>query len=140
MLRKAYEQDATQTVNLHYALLGCADHAPDPLLGRWLSDPLAPRRPDGPHTSDNLQHGACSVADRLVTASRKLNQPKLHATAQRILGDMANHASSMGGYQTIAGMPRGTFFPGFCQGLSGIGYTLLRNQADSTLPCVQLWD
>ncbi len=140
MMRKASEQDAKQAVNLHFALLACTGGGSDPVVGNGLSDPLATLHPDAPSVTDNLQHGACSVAERLITASRKLNQPKLHSTAQRILGDMAHQASSMGGYQTIAGMPRGTFFPGFSQGLSGIGYTLLRSQVDSTLPCAQLWD
>lgn len=140
MLRKASEQDGTHVVNLHFALLGGAGHASDPQLDSWLSETLVPRHPDGLPTSDNLQHGACSVAERWITASCKLNQPNLHSAAQHILGDMVHRARSMGGYQTIAGMPRGTFFPGFKQGLSGIGYTLLRSQADCTLPCVQLWD
>nr|WP_315491349.1 type 2 lanthipeptide synthetase LanM [uncultured Rhodoferax sp.] len=140
MLREASEHDATQAVNLHFALLDCVDQQPDQWLDNWLSDPFASRRHDGSSVSDNLLHGTCSVAERLVTASRKLHRPELHGAAKRLLDDMVRQAVLAGGYQTVPGLPRGAFFPGFSQGLSGIGYTLLRGQADSNLPCVQLWD
>jgi type 2 lantibiotic biosynthesis protein LanM len=140
MLRESSKHDATQAVNLHFALLDCADHQPDPWLDNWLSSPIASRYHDGLSISDNFLHGACSVAERLSTASRKLQRPELHSAAKRLLGDMVQRAILAGGYQTVTGVPRGAFFPGFSQGLSGIGYALLRSQADSKLPCVQLWD
>lgn len=140
MLRGASEHDATQAVNLHFALLDCADHQPDPWLDNWLSDPIASKHHNGSSISDNLLHGACSVAERLSTASRKLHRPELHSAAKRLLGDMVQQAILAGGYQTVTGLPRGVFSPGFSQGMSGIGYSLLRSQADSKLPCVHLWD
>ena len=140
MLRESSKHEATRAVNLHFALLDCTDHQPDPWLDNWLSAPIASRHHDGSFTSDNLLHGACSVAERLSTASRKLQRPELHRAAKRLLGDMVQQAILAGGHQTVTGVPRGAFFPSFSQGLSGIGYTLLRTQADSKLPCVQLWD
>ena len=140
IMREASEHDAAQAVNLHFAFLACAEHESDPLLDRWLSDSLASGCQDGSPVLYSYQNSARSVAERLITASRKLNQPKFLSAAQRILQDMMHRASSTGGYQNIPGMPPGTFFPGFRQGLSGIGYTLLRSQMDSELPCVELWD
>lgn len=140
VMRKSSEQDATQAVNWHFALLACTRYAGDPVGCSKLQDLFETLHLDGPSVPDNFQYGVCSIAELLITASSKLSHPKLHSTAQRILGDMVQEANSKGGYQTIAGMPRGTFFPAFNQGLSGIGYTLLRSQDASTLPCVQLWD
>jgi type 2 lantibiotic biosynthesis protein LanM len=136
----AFEHDATQAVNLHFALLDCPDHQSGPWLDNWLSDPIAFRHLNGASISDNFLDGACSIAERLSTASRKLHRPELYSVAKRLLGDMVQEAILSGGYKTVTGMPKGAFFPSFNQGLSGIGYTLLRSQADSKLPCVQLWE
>ncbi|HAC62347.1 MAG TPA: hypothetical protein DCF68_02135, partial [Cyanothece sp. UBA12306] len=48
-------------------------------------------------------------------------------------------AKQAGGYQLFANLPNSVFNPGFFQGLSGIGYELLRLSHDD-LPSVLLWN
>jgi lantibiotic modifying enzyme len=140
LMHKATQDNATQDTPLYFSLLACTDGGADSVLGTWLSEQLKHLCQADLPSSDHLQSGASAVAEKLNTASHTLNRPPLRDAAQRIIGDMVRRATTMRGYQTIEGMPLGAFFPSFSQGLSGIGYALLRNQAGTSLPCVQLWD
>ena len=49
---------------------------------------------------------------------------------------VVERARQAGSYQVGHGIPDARWVPGFFQGLSGIGYQLLRTSAPQVLPCV----
>ena len=56
--------------------------------------------------------------------------------ASNLVNRVVERACRAGSYQMGHGIPDARWIPGFFQGLSGIGYQLLRISAPTTLPCV----
>lgn len=134
-------QEPAQRIALHFALLGCHGSIVDAALDTGLLETQMHALQGQPaEDSDSLWNGGCSVAERLSISGHLLNRPGLQRAAQRVLDGLLRQAQQKGGCQTVPGMPRNTFFPGFAQGLCGIGYTQLRHTFNAGLPCVQLWE
>jgi lantibiotic modifying enzyme len=73
-----------------------------------------------------------------VEASQRLGRPKLLAEARARAGRIVHSAATTGKYRMHAQAPRISDSPSFFQGLSGIGYTLLRVADPTSLPCALL--
>lgn len=93
---------------------------------------------------DNICCGEAGIADFLLEAGIRLDRPELISAAHERASRVVNSAkerrdSSSHGYLLGACTGSGRFSYGFFQGLSGIGYLLLRLAAPQLLPCVELW-
>ena len=87
--------------------------------------------------SDVLCCGRMGHADFLLTAGRRLDRPDLCAAATNLGRQIMGRALQEGHYaiDTDEG-----FRPGLFQGVSGIGYELLRMQAPDIAPSVLSWE
>jgi lantibiotic modifying enzyme len=115
-----------------------------PLLD-WLPDPIAER--DIVHATtfteraamlpiDSLCCGNLGRAELLWTAGQRLAVPAFRAAARRILDEVLARADRRGHF---ALQSNGFCFPGFHQGLSGIGYQLLRFHDPVVIPSLLAW-
>lgn len=86
---------------------------------------------------DSLCCGRLGRADLLLTAGLRLNRDTLCDAASALGRQTVARALREGRYAT--GADDG-FRPGLFQGLSGIGYQLLRLQEPATVPSVLLWE
>ncbi|MDB9405990.1 type 2 lanthipeptide synthetase LanM family protein [Microcystis aeruginosa CS-1036] len=92
------------------------------------------------YTLSNLDHLCCGNLGRvefLFTTARRLPQPQLLKTAREQAAQVITRAQQRGGFSY--GSVR-VYNPGFFQGVSGIGYELLRLAYPSILPSVLLWE
>ncbi|WP_181257460.1 type 2 lanthipeptide synthetase LanM family protein [Pseudaminobacter soli (ex Li et al. 2025)] len=88
-------------------------------------------------SSDTLCSGSLGVVEFLHEASIALGRDELNAAAKRLMGSVVEDARSRGDYLWRAG--KRPFNVGLFRGLSGLGYTLLR-QIDPSLPNVLVWE
>lgn len=88
---------------------------------------------------DHLCCGTCGRIDLLLTASRCLGRPELAAVAGDWLGQILVRAEQRGIFLLNISLPAGVLHPQFFQGMSGLGYTMLRMAHPETLPSVLLW-
>ncbi len=86
---------------------------------------------------DGLCCGRMGQADFLLSAGRRLGRQRLCNTAAIIGRQTLTRALNEGRF--ASGTDEG-FRPGLFQGVSGIGYELLRLQAPDTVPSVLLWE
>lgn len=91
------------------------------------------------HGVDHLCCGRLGVAETLLTASIVLDRPELGEMAQRHAAKAVAQAGPDGNYRLIANAADSPQSPGLFQGLSGIGYQLLRFAAPDRFPCLLLW-
>jgi type 2 lantibiotic biosynthesis protein LanM len=89
---------------------------------------------------DHLCCGNLGRCEVLLLAAQKLGRPELRYAAQNRATWVVNKAQQSGGYQLFANLPNHVFSPSFFQGISGIGYELLRLAFPETLPSVLLWE
>lgn len=115
--------------------------APGVGLGRVCS----PRFKKQPEMLQEIKHAACSTkegfkqmthhlccgdlgrAEILATMGQRTGDAALCFYAREKISAVVQQARSQGYYSLNALLPPGVFSPGFMQGLSGIGYTFLRN-------------
>lgn len=90
-----------------------------------------------PGRFDHVCCGNLGRSEALLTVGRRIGDGSLVATAEAMAARVAERAREgrRAGVRT-AGFEHGAFRPGFFQGLSGIGYQLLRTAAPSRLPSV----
>jgi type 2 lantibiotic biosynthesis protein LanM len=86
---------------------------------------------------DTLCCGTLGGVEFFCEAGADLDRPDLRALAARRLLDVVAGAAAAGDYRWNSGKRQ--FNLGLFRGLSGIGYTLLR-QVDATLPNVLIWE
>jgi lantibiotic modifying enzyme len=84
--------------------------------------------------------GEAGAIERDLVASSALGRPALALRARRRAGHLVARAAREGEHPIFLGTPVRPFMPGFFQGVSGIGYTLLRVLDPVRFPCVALWD
>ncbi len=89
---------------------------------------------------DHLCCGAFGRVETLFTAGRVLSRPDLTALASALAARVVATARQQGSYFLFSGMPDETYSPGFFQGVSGIGYELLRLAYPDILPSVLVWE
>jgi type 2 lantibiotic biosynthesis protein LanM len=86
---------------------------------------------------DGVDHLCCGIMGRLdilLTAGQMLNRPELIASSQAGAAGLA----ALPEFQLFPNLPRSALNLGFFQGITGIGYGLLRQV--TPLPNVLLWD
>ena len=81
---------------------------------------------------DSLDGGNCALIDSLLESGRTLQSPELIQKSRKLLTAMAVRAKMCGGYQFVPSQFAPVPIPGLYSGLSGVGYTLLR-QVDPDL-------
>jgi lantibiotic modifying enzyme len=91
-----------------------------------------------PSSIDTLCCGNLGNIELLADAGRTLGQDDLVAQASARLRDVLNAAGRNGVFRWNAGEDNENL--GFYRGLSGVGYTLLRQLAPETLPNVLIWE
>lgn len=94
-------------------------------------------RADGAHAVDSACAGAMGWVELALTAAARLERPELLVSARHRAAQVTAAARERGGYR--CGWGHGAANPGFFQGLSGIGYQLLRAADPGRLPAVLTW-
>lgn len=89
---------------------------------------------------DGLCCGNLGRGDMLLAAAVQKKDEQLHRRVVQIASVVVERARQWGGYR-LSGQPGQDFFdPSFFQGLSGIGFELLRIANPQSLPCVLAWE
>jgi type 2 lantibiotic biosynthesis protein LanM len=89
---------------------------------------------------DHLCCGNFGRVEVLLIAAEKLARPELRILAHKQAAGVVAKAEQTGGYQLFFGLKERVFNPGFCVGVAGIGYELLRLAYPQKLPSVLLWE
>lgn len=93
-----------------------------------------------PAGRDGLCCGDLGRAETLLAASASGGESEAGASAARLASLVVRRARQSGGY-SLSGLPGRDFFdPSLFQGLSGIGYQLLRIARPQALPSVLTWE
>jgi lantibiotic modifying enzyme len=87
---------------------------------------------------DHVCCGNFGRLDFLLTAGQRLDRSDLVATARKRAAELTAQAAGSGGLRWLHGDD--SINPGFFQGISGIGYEMLRLAAPEMLPCILLLD
>lgn len=95
-----------------------------------------------PHASplghlDHLCCGNIGRVDLMIEAAASYGEPSLASSARQLAEQVVERASRRGTY-AVSGVDD-VFSPGFYDGLAGLGYEMLRLNADD-LPSVLLWE
>nr|MDQ6921221.1 type 2 lantipeptide synthetase LanM [Candidatus Dormibacteraeota bacterium] len=93
----------------------------------------------GQGSSDQLCCGAMGRVETLLVAGHRLATPQLNSAAREIASQTLSGANGRGRFVLAGGAVAEGYSPGFFQGLSGIGYQLLR-VARPELPSVLLFE
>jgi type 2 lantibiotic biosynthesis protein LanM len=102
---------------------------------------LATTEQAGLHSFDQLCCGTAGRIELLVAASQKLQRPDLLATARTWANQMLHHAhENDGNYRFFANVPLEVSSPGLFQGITGVGYELLRAANPALVPSVAIWE
>jgi type 2 lantibiotic biosynthesis protein LanM len=89
---------------------------------------------------DHLCCGTLGRAETLFKAGQVLSRQTLTESALKIATGLVERAEQRGSYRLFAGLSADIDYPGFFQGVSGIGYELLRFAYPDMLPSVLLWE
>jgi type 2 lantibiotic biosynthesis protein LanM len=88
---------------------------------------------------DHLCCGHLGRADILLETGLRLNRPEWVDAGLRTLAERRHRARDRHGYRLAWESGGGVAMPGLFQGMSGIGYALLRAAYPGRFPSVQLW-
>jgi lantibiotic modifying enzyme len=95
----------------------------------------------------DFDHVCCGESGRielLLVAGQQFGRPDLIEEARRrtacMIARAAGASEGGSGYRSHIGCVERPFVPGFFQGLSGIGYQILRAAAPEALPSVLRWE
>jgi len=141
-----YEGDRAMTSWCHgapgigLARLGGLPVLDTPDIRQQIAIALKTTRHHSLHGIDQLCCGNFGRIDILLQAAQQLQQSDLLATAHRQTAWILARSQQVGGFSLFANLPPDVFIPGFFQGSSGIGYTLLRLVEPDRLPCILLWE
>jgi type 2 lantibiotic biosynthesis protein LanM len=117
------------------AALAAADRPENAeILERTLNSTLA----EPLEASDSIYSGSFGRVSFWSDASRMLERPDLKVAAIRLATESIRRANRDGGFRVYPGLPPAAWGPGFFEGISGIGYEILR-LSDPELPSVTLW-
>jgi type 2 lantibiotic biosynthesis protein LanM len=89
-------------------------------------------------SADSIYSGSFGRIAFWSDASRILDRPDLKNSAIHLAAQSIRRANRDGGFRVYPGLPPSAWGPGFFEGISGIGYELLR-LAHPELPSVTLW-
>jgi type 2 lantibiotic biosynthesis protein LanM len=120
------------------ARLGCLDLIDDDHIRGEIEAALSTTLAASSRPMDQLCCGNLGRIDFLLTAGLRLSRPDLVACARERATALVEQAVRRGQFAWDAGDDR--MNPGFFQGISGIGYQLLRLTEPETLPSILLWN
>ena len=120
------------------ARVACLDLIDDDHIMGEIEAALSTTLAASPRPMDQLCCGNMGRIDFLLTAGVRLSRPELVACARNRATAIVGQATRRGQFAWDAGDDR--MNPGFFQGISGIGYQLLRLTSPETLPSILLWD
>jgi type 2 lantibiotic biosynthesis protein LanM len=89
---------------------------------------------------DHLCCGTCGRIELLSMAAQRLERPELADVAAQWARQVISQAEQQGTFVFDPSLPRWVPYPQLWQGISGIGYTLLRLAQPGTLPSLLLWE
>jgi type 2 lantibiotic biosynthesis protein LanM len=89
---------------------------------------------------DTLCCGSFGRVEVLLTASRYLGRPEMHAAAADLAAECLARAGDGLRLRLYPGLPAGTWAPGLFMGTAGIGYELLRLADSQGVPSVLRWE
>jgi lantibiotic modifying enzyme len=92
---------------------------------------------------DGIDHLCCGTFGRiefLLAASKQLSRMDLLETAQEQAAWVVGRAKKAGSFSLMPGFNKNVYLPGFFQGITGIGYELLKLVYPDLLPSVLLWE
>jgi type 2 lantibiotic biosynthesis protein LanM len=89
---------------------------------------------------DTLCCGNFGRTETLLSFSIKTKDKKLYTIAQEQASHLILHKRKLGSFKLYSNLPRYVFSPEFFQGVSGIGYQLLRLYNPKKLPSILLWE
>jgi lantibiotic modifying enzyme len=120
--------------------LGSADTVYAKLLDQ-LEPSLKTTAAASPHMADHLCCGNMGRCEALFTTGRRLMRREAVEGSRRLARVVIARARKAGHFCLAAnGFEYRIFDPGFFRGVSGIGYTLLRLAAPSSLPSVAAFE
>ena len=120
------------------ARLGSLPFGDDPAIHQEIEVALHTTQKMIPNAHLSPDHLCCGNMGRvaiLLTAGQLLDRPELIQTAQQYAVIVLNRAMTQGHFK----LRKDESHPGFFNGISGIGYTLLRLAYPDLLPSVLLW-
>ncbi|RPI21249.1 MAG: type 2 lantipeptide synthetase LanM [Acidobacteria bacterium] len=94
-------------------------------------------------TALRLDHLCCGTFGRALVLSEignRLGRPELGYRARQMRAATIRRAGASHDFRLFLQLSGKVLHPGFFQGLSGIGYELLRSRSQARLPCVLLFD
>ena len=120
--------------------LGSADTVPAKVLDQ-LEPSLKTTALASPHMADHLCCGNMGRCEALFTTGRRLMRREAVEGSRRLARVVIARARKAGHFCLAAnGFEYRIFDPGFFRGVSGIGYTLLRLAAPSSLPSIAAFE
>ncbi|HEX6903338.1 MAG TPA: lanthionine synthetase LanC family protein [Thermoanaerobaculia bacterium] len=90
--------------------------------------------------SDDICSGHMGMIELLLSAHQRMGDVRSLEAAFTLMERVGQRKRSKGRYEFLATCGQDLFAPSFIQGVSGIGYTLLRLAAPESLPCLLLFD
>lgn len=90
--------------------------------------------------TDTLCCGAMGRGDVMLTLGRRLNRPELEDAARSQVARTVAEAHRSGRYFLHPQLSSRVYNPSLFQGMSGIGFTLLRQAYPDQLPAILLWE
>ncbi|MGK7928976.1 MAG: type 2 lanthipeptide synthetase LanM, partial [Spirulina sp.] len=119
--------------------LGCSSILKTDAIEQDIQVALQTTQQQGLKPVDHLCCGNLGLAEVLLVAAKQCDRPDWRRVALQKATTVVVRAREAGSYQLFSNLPSSVFNPGFFQGLSGIGYELLR-LAHEELPSVLLWE
>ena len=89
---------------------------------------------------DSLYEGLFAMVELQLECARHARKPRYSQIAQELAMRVVRTAGDGAQYRLYSRLPLGAYSPGFYQGMSGIGYELLRLHNPELLPSLLLWD
>jgi type 2 lantibiotic biosynthesis protein LanM len=120
--------------------LGARDAIGDDMVDQEIEVALRATRAHGSDDIDHLCCGSFGRIELLLVAGCLLHRPTLVLEARCWASSRVEQAERNGGYRVMHRLARRVRNPGFFQGISGIGYQLLRLARPNDLPILLLWE
>lgn len=105
-----------------------------------LTAPIPDEEAGGGTRADDVCCGYMGRVEALLTAARTLDRPEYEDHARHLAGAVVRRARRRRCYRLTATRGRDVFSPSFFQGISGIGYTLLRLTDPESIPSLCLFE
>jgi type 2 lantibiotic biosynthesis protein LanM len=90
--------------------------------------------------ADSVYEGLFGIVEFQLEFARRTQHPKFWQIAQESASRVTSAAGQGAQYRLFSRLPARAYSPGFYQGVSGIGYELLRLHDPESLPSLSMWE